>query len=121
MKRFPTILAAWLIKARKHPVALLACVALVVGAADLALMAAHRSHKTAYRAPLADALRPFHLDDASASAADHHFPAEATGSVHVVRGWIDFPWRWFHFTLPFSGEEGGSTNLRQCLAGLQSR
>jgi hypothetical protein len=120
MKRFPTILATGLNKARKRPVALLVCVALLVTVADLALMAAHRFHKTAHRASLADAVRPLHLEAASASAADHPLPAETTGSVPLV-GWIDFPLRWPRFALPFGTEEGDRTDLRQCFADLPSR
>jgi hypothetical protein len=111
MKRFPTILATWLNKARKRPVALLACVALLVGAADLALMAAHRFHQTAHAPRLGEAIQLFHLDGASASAADHPFSAEATRSSQPV-GWIDFPLRWFRFTLPFGPQESGRTDLR---------
>jgi hypothetical protein len=120
MRRFPTILAAGFKKAWKRPVILLVCVVLLVTAADLALMAAHRSHQTAHRVPLADALRPFHLDAAGASAADHPFTTGATGSPQVT-GWGLFPLRWSTFTLPFGAEDGGRMNLRQCIAGLRSR
>ena len=120
MKRFPTILAVGLDKARKHPVALLVCVALLVTVADLALMAAHRFYKTAHRASMADAVRPLYLDAASASAADHPLQAEATGSVPLV-GWIDFPLRWPRFALSFGTEEGRNTDLREQLRGLPSR
>ena len=111
MKRFPIILAAEFNKARKRALAILVGVALFVTAADVALMAAYRSHVTAHRVPKADALRLLHVDAASASAADHPFPVEATGSPQVLRGWIDFPLRWFRFTLPFGAEASSRTNL----------
>ena len=104
MKRFPKILAAGLNKAWKRPVALLVCVALLVTAADLALMAALRCRETAHRASSADALRPFHLDAANASAADRPFSTGATGSLQAA----GYPWnlplpRWSSFTLPYGG------------------
>ena len=120
MRRFPTILTAGLEKAWKRPVALLACVALLITAADLAMMAAHRSHQTAHRVSLVDAIRPSHLDAARASAADHPFSTGATGSPQVT-GWGLFPLRWSTLTLPFGAEDGGRTNLRPCLTGLRSR
>ena len=112
MRQFPTILAAGLKKAWKRPVALLVCVALLVTAADLEMMAADRSHQTAYRVSLADALRPFHLNAAGASAADHPFSTGATGSPQVT-GWGLFPLRWSTLTLPFGSEDDGRMNLRQ--------
>jgi hypothetical protein len=120
MKRFSMILVAGLNKARKRPVALLVCAALLVAAADLALMAAHRFRQPAYRASRHDAARPLHLDAPSASAADYPLQAEPTGSLPMI-GWIDFPLRWPRFALPFGTEEGGRTDLRQCFADLPSR
>lgn len=108
MKRLPTILAAGLNKARKHPVAILVCVALLVAAADLALMAAHRFRETAHPARLAHALGSLHLDAAGASGPNHPFPAEASGSMHVVK-WRSLLPRWSTFTLPFGAEEGSRT------------
>jgi hypothetical protein len=111
MKRFPTTLAAGLNKGRKHRLALLVCVAVLVSAADLALVAAHRSREMAHRAQLVDALRPFHLNAAnaaSASAADHLFPAEATDSPQVV-GWRPWLPGWLSYTLPHGAEEGDPT------------
>jgi len=120
MRRFPTILTAGLEKAWKRPVALLACVALLITAADLAMMAAHRSHQTVHRVSLADVPRSFHRGAAGASAADHPFSTGATGSPQVT-GWGLFPLRWSTLTLPFGAEDGGRTNLRPCLTGLRSR
>jgi hypothetical protein len=116
MKQFPTFLTAGLNKARKRPLALLVCVALLVTAADLALMAVHRLSKTANRARLADAVRPFHFDAASASAADHTTPAGATG-IRQTGGWGLFPLRWSSFTLPYGAEEGRVTDPRRYLPG----
>jgi hypothetical protein len=97
-------------------------VALLVTAADLALMAALRCRETAHRASSADALRPFRLDAANASAADRPFSAGATGSLPAPEiYWYTFPWRWSSFTLPYGGEEGGPTDTRQYLTGLPGR
>jgi hypothetical protein len=104
MKRFPKILTAGLSKAWKRPLALLVCVTLLVTVADLALMTALRPRETAHRASSADALRPFHLDAANASAADRPFSTGATGSLQAA----GYPWnlplpRWSSFTLPYGG------------------
>jgi hypothetical protein len=121
MKRFPKILAAGLEKARKRPLAFLVCVGLLVAAADVALVGADRIRQTANRTRLADNVRLLHLHAASTSAADYPFPAAASSSPQMMSGWIDFPLRWFRFTLPNGDEEGGPTDLRKYLRGLPGR
>jgi hypothetical protein len=120
MKQFPTILAVGHNKARKRPLALLVGVAVLVSAVDLALVAVQQYRELAHRASVADAPRPMHLDAANASAADHSFAAEKT-AIPPTAGWIDFPLRWFHFTMPYGDEKGGPSNLGKYLPGLPSQ
>jgi hypothetical protein len=132
MKRFPKILAAGLNKVLKHPLALLVGVALLVAAADVALVSAYQIRQEVNGGPRADALRPLHLDAASASAADHPITAEATSSLPPGMDWKDCCWRpggswtpfwlrWSSLTLPYGAEEGSPTDVRQYLAELPGR
>jgi hypothetical protein len=120
MRRLSTILTTGLNKAWKSPLALLVSVAVVVTGADLALVATHRYREAAHRTQLADALRPFHVDASGASAADHPFPPEATGSPQVS-GWDEILPGWPSYFLPFGAEKGTPTDLSQHLPGLPSR
>jgi hypothetical protein len=120
MKQIPSILATGFNKARKRRLALLFGVAVLVGAADLALVAVQHYRETASRDTMADFPSPQRLDVASASAADPTLPAEAA-AIPPAAGWIDLPLRWFHFSMPYGDEKGGPSDFGGDLPILPSR
>ena len=120
MRCLSTILTTGLNKTRRSPLALWVSTAVLVAGADLALVATHRYREAAHRIRLADGLSPFHLNASGASAADHPFPPETTGSPQVS-GWDEILPGWPSYFLPFGTEKGTPTDLSQHLPGLPSR